>query len=134
MDCDRIKDLLEAHALGALDPDEQTAVERHLAGCPDCRRLAAAYAEIAHALPHALATASHTTVPPALKRRVLASIETAPADAATGSQTAPVGRRRPTPLPQRRPCVDARPRPRRNGRRASRRRVPHLGRPPRPRP
>lgn len=34
---DRLRDLLPAHALGALDPEERREVEEHLAGCAECR-------------------------------------------------------------------------------------------------
>ncbi|MGA2097650.1 MAG: anti-sigma factor [Candidatus Acidiferrum sp.] len=37
--CDQFRELLEAYALGALDPEERAALEAHLAtGCHDCAR------------------------------------------------------------------------------------------------
>jgi anti-sigma-K factor RskA len=37
--CDQFRELIEAYALGALDAEERTAFEAHLAtGCPDCAR------------------------------------------------------------------------------------------------
>jgi len=37
--CDQFRDLIEAYALGALDPQERAAVEAHLAtGCLDCAK------------------------------------------------------------------------------------------------
>jgi anti-sigma-K factor RskA len=37
--CDQFRDLMEACALGALDPEERANVEAHLAtGCPECAR------------------------------------------------------------------------------------------------
>lgn len=38
-DCDQFRELMEAYALGALDPEERAALEAHLAtGCPECSR------------------------------------------------------------------------------------------------
>jgi anti-sigma-K factor RskA len=37
--CDQFRDLIEAYALGALDPEERAALEAHLAtGCADCTK------------------------------------------------------------------------------------------------
>jgi anti-sigma-K factor RskA len=37
--CDQFRELIEAHALGALDPADRAALEAHLAtGCPDCAK------------------------------------------------------------------------------------------------
>jgi anti-sigma-K factor RskA len=37
--CDQFRELIEAYALGALDPEERGALEAHLAtGCPDCAK------------------------------------------------------------------------------------------------
>jgi anti-sigma-K factor RskA len=37
--CDQFRELIEPYALGALDPEDRTAVEAHLAtGCPDCTK------------------------------------------------------------------------------------------------
>jgi len=63
--------LLEAYALGVLEPDECHAVERHLATCTECRRLAADLAATADLLPLALASASPLQPPAGLKDRVL---------------------------------------------------------------
>jgi Anti-sigma-K factor rskA/Putative zinc-finger len=69
--CERIRELLAAHALGALDGDELAAVEEHLERCPACRELARKQHEAAHALPSALAAASSLDLPSPLKRQVL---------------------------------------------------------------
>lgn len=78
MDCDEIRELLEAYVLGALDADEQSSVEQHLAGCADCQRLAKEYADAVNTLPQALAAASPLHPSASLKGRVLQSLETVP--------------------------------------------------------
>lgn len=72
--CEQIRDLLEAYALGALEEDEQQAVERHLATCPDCQAEAAELRETAHALPLALGAVSPVRPPTSLKARVLQAV------------------------------------------------------------
>jgi hypothetical protein len=74
MDCDQVRGQLDAYAVGALDPDEQWAIEHHLEGCPDCRELADRLVATANLLPLALATASRVAPPAGLKERVLASV------------------------------------------------------------
>ena len=71
MEHSRAKDLLEAYALGVVEADERHAVERHLASCTECRRLAADLAATADLLPLALAAASPLLPPADLKDRVL---------------------------------------------------------------
>ncbi|MBI3536178.1 MAG: zf-HC2 domain-containing protein [Chloroflexi bacterium] len=71
MNCDKVRESLEAFALGALDADENAALERHLAACDDCIILAQEYVEIVRTLPQGLAAASHLKLPAALKLRVL---------------------------------------------------------------
>ena len=70
MDCDTVREQLDAWALGALDAGESRAADEHVAGCPACGVLAdearEAAASIAMAVP--LVTAN-----PALKARVMAS-------------------------------------------------------------
>jgi anti-sigma factor RsiW len=68
-------DLLEAYALGVLEADEAHAVERHLASCTECRRLAADLAATADLLPLALAAASPLRPPAVLKDRVLRAVQ-----------------------------------------------------------
>jgi anti-sigma factor RsiW len=37
--CDQFRELIEAYALGALDPEERSQLEAHLAtGCADCAK------------------------------------------------------------------------------------------------
>lgn len=52
--CGRVRDELEAWALGALEPDEADAVERHVATCESCRREATAMSGVASLLPFSL--------------------------------------------------------------------------------
>jgi hypothetical protein len=66
-----IQELLEAHALGVLEPAEQSAVERHLAGCDECSRLASEYARVAEALPGALAAAAPSRPDSPLRARLV---------------------------------------------------------------
>lgn len=89
MDCHEIRELLEAYVLGALDDEEETRVESHLAACPECRQLANEAADVANQLPQALTEASSLRVPPAVKVRLLETLrksETAPAQS-DGSST-----------------------------------------------
>jgi len=62
---------LEGYAVGALDADERAEVERHLAGCADCRARVGELEAAAHRLPQALAAASSLELPAGLERRVL---------------------------------------------------------------
>jgi len=39
MNCEEARDLLDAHSLGALEKSEGRRVQKHLAGCADCRLL-----------------------------------------------------------------------------------------------
>lgn len=48
---DRLRDDVAAHALGTLDPAAVAQVERHLAGCPSCRALAAEYRAVVDLIP-----------------------------------------------------------------------------------
>jgi anti-sigma factor RsiW len=84
MDHRPVTDLLELYTLGLLEHDEQHVVERHLADCAECRRLADDLAASVDALPLALATASPLRPPAGLKERVLhAARETSPGSAST---------------------------------------------------
>jgi hypothetical protein len=65
-------ELLAAYALGTLEPEEQADVERHLAGCSDCRARVRELEAAAHRLPEALAAVSPLEPPAELERRVLA--------------------------------------------------------------
>lgn len=50
MDCARTQELLSDHLEGSLDVTAAAAVEAHLAGCPDCRALREALAEVVDVL------------------------------------------------------------------------------------
>lgn len=91
MNCEEVKELLEAYALGALDADEQTEVEQHLAGCPEHQTQVRELLEVAHLLPDALAALSSERLPEASKSRLLQSIETGGTVAAV--ETAPAASR-----------------------------------------
>jgi hypothetical protein len=70
-----VRELLEEYALGALEPGEQAAVERHLEGCSDCRERARRLEALASGLPGALSSASALEPPPALREQVLAAVD-----------------------------------------------------------
>ena len=78
-DCNEIQPMLAAYALGALEADERSRIDLHLATCANCRAEAASYAHVVDSLG---AAAPQATPPPELRARVLA--------AATG-QTVPGG-------------------------------------------
>jgi len=82
MNCDEIRDLLEAYTLGALDETERAELEPHLATCPDCQALVSEYAEIVSLLPQGVATASSLKLPAHLKQNLLKSIEQPTSDQA----------------------------------------------------
>ena len=66
------EDATAAYLLGALDENERTAFEDHLAGCPACRD------EVQHLLPAARAlpiSVEPVDPPPALKARIMAEVE-----------------------------------------------------------
>ncbi|MCI0727860.1 MAG: zf-HC2 domain-containing protein, partial [Chloroflexi bacterium] len=73
--CEKIEELLEAYALGALEPDERQLVERHLSDCPKCRQLLAEYEEMVAMLPEALAAVSPQQAPDTLKAELLRRLE-----------------------------------------------------------
>src|SRR5204863_9887055 len=60
-----------AFLLGALEPDEQAAFERHLAGCPECRAEVEELRVAADALPRSV---EPFAAPPSLKRSLMAAV------------------------------------------------------------
>ena len=73
MRCDDAKLLLGSYALGGLEPEEATEVERHLAGCERCRLALDRIAGIPKLLDTLEFEPSHATPPPELERGVLAT-------------------------------------------------------------
>jgi anti-sigma-K factor RskA len=67
----RWPDEVAAYVLGALDPEELEAFERHLAGCPLCRDDVAALGVVADSLPAAVTPVS---APPDLKQRIMSTV------------------------------------------------------------
>jgi anti-sigma factor RsiW len=80
--CEEVRGLLGAYALGALEPDERSIVAAHLATCAACRAEAASYALVVDALGVA---APRESPPETLRSRVLASArgQESPVSAAT---------------------------------------------------
>lgn len=74
MDCERIREQLEAYALDALEPTERAEVERHLATCPDCQADAIGLAEIVALFPEALAITRPLSPGDDVKKRVLMAV------------------------------------------------------------
>ena len=70
-----MEEMVGAYALGALDPDEAPTFEQHLVGCEVCRRALSEYDEVLAGLPEAVSADSPIRLHPALKRRVLRSVE-----------------------------------------------------------
>lgn len=79
-----VDDLVDAYALGALEPEEVDAVERHLDDCPDCRALAEAAREATERL---LTATPQVAPPPALKQRVMDRIRAERAQSATSARS-----------------------------------------------
>ena len=106
MNCDQVRDQLEAYVLGALEADEQTDVEQHLSGCPDCRRLAQELMETTSLMPRALAAVSPSSSPPtSLKDHLLQQLEASPK-----SQAPLVKEGSPVALPKSKPSTNGAPR------------------------
>jgi len=72
MDCDQVKELLDAYALGAAEPEEAAALEEHMADCVRC------WPSLNEAQRAAATIALSTTLqraPESLRRRILADVE-----------------------------------------------------------
>lgn len=78
-----VDDLVDAYALGSLEPQEVDAVERHLDHCVDCRTLAEAARDTAESL---LTATPLVAPPPALKQRVMDRIRAERAHAVTSAE------------------------------------------------
>lgn len=68
---EELRDLIPAHALDALGPDDARAVEAHLAGCPECRRDLADLRDVAADLGASVAAVEP---PAALRGRILEAV------------------------------------------------------------
>ncbi len=72
MHTQHVDDLIDEYALGILDPPAREMVERHVATCPPCRRIAQQTEDVAHLL----AFAAPPIVPPKrCKLRIMEKIE-----------------------------------------------------------
>ena len=71
MNCNEVQELLEAYALGALDPIESRRVAAHIAECSECSRIARAYQQ---AVDHLALDVPLYKASPRLKDRVLGGI------------------------------------------------------------
>jgi anti-sigma-K factor RskA len=69
---EHVDDLIAAHALDSLEPDEAARVETHLADCTACRAKLREMEAVAGALAYA---APRAAPPPELRTRLLAAIE-----------------------------------------------------------
>jgi anti-sigma-K factor RskA len=76
---DNLHDLAAAYALDALEADERTAFEAHLADCAACRTEVDAFSDTAAEL----ANLTEVTPPPSLKASLMAEIRDAPPSQAT---------------------------------------------------
>lgn len=73
-DCERYEALISAMLDGELTEDEQAEVQRHLASCPDCAAIYAAFAEVSEALK---AEAEAEPLPAALHEGIMARVRVA---------------------------------------------------------
>jgi anti-sigma-K factor RskA len=87
MTAERVCDLAEAYAIGALAADEASDFERHLADCPDCPRTVRAQREVGVLLAQAVAAEPR----PELRQRLLAAVR------ASEATVRPLRPRRPWP-------------------------------------
>lgn len=71
---EEIRDLLASYALGALEAGERDNVAAHLVGCEKCRTEFAEYADVADALPEALALAAPSAVSPSARSWLLTAV------------------------------------------------------------
>lgn len=90
MHCTQVRDLLEAFALGALDADDESRVDAHLATCSRCQGLAKDYSDLTRSFPEALAAASTIGPPAALKQGLLQRIQNSSAGS-TNAHADPAG-------------------------------------------
>jgi hypothetical protein len=78
MDHLEVWELLEAYALGAVEPDEAAQVRDHIARCPECTSELASWERVTDQLPGALAAASPLRLHRSLQRRIVAGLQERP--------------------------------------------------------
>lgn len=80
---DRLRDLLPAHALGALDPEERREMEAHLSECAECRERLAEW----EATVEELAESTPPVQPsPEVRARLVAQVERSRGEAGAGER------------------------------------------------
>lgn len=84
MDCDEVKELLDAYALGAADADEAAALEEHMG---DCVRCWPSFTEAQQAAASLALSVSLQQAPESLRKGILAEIERASARLTAQQQT-----------------------------------------------
>lgn len=75
IDCDTVRELLEARAIEALEPADAYQVDEHLPGCTDCRGIYEGYRRAALLLPEAVAVFAPDKAPAALRERLLSRLD-----------------------------------------------------------
>lgn len=89
-----VTDLIPAYVVGALEPDEVDAVERHMATCQQCRAEARQLARVGDEL---LLAAPQQDAPPALRGRILAQVRSLNSERGQSTATAPTQTPQPAP-------------------------------------
>jgi anti-sigma-K factor RskA len=87
---EHVDELIPAHAIRALDADDERMVEEHVAGCERCRRQLAEFESVAASLAYAAPPAAP---PPDLRSRILAAVEPV-VEVPTAAEPTPPRRRR----------------------------------------
>jgi anti-sigma factor RsiW len=72
MDCEQVKELLDAYALGAAEPEEAAALEEHM---EDCARCWHSLSEAQRAAAAIALSANLCRAPESLRRNILAEVE-----------------------------------------------------------
>ncbi len=72
MDCDQVKELVDAYALGAAEPEEAAALEEHI---EDCARCWPSFSEAQRAAAALALSSDLQRAPESLRRNILAEIE-----------------------------------------------------------
>ena len=72
MDCEQVKELLDAYVLGAAEPEEAAALEEHM---EDCARCWPTFNEAQRAAAAIALSANLCRAPESLRRNILAEVE-----------------------------------------------------------